>query len=281
MPNKIARAAVTLLAATATLLTIAGTADAAPTKKRVVAHTYKGATWNAEVGRSPAKVRSYLATMVKTQSLDFVALQEFRDYVPYLRQHPIKGYDLTGYRTNVTGGTQDPILVRAAIVHADGTAVDMGGDGWTTVDGKHHTNQKAGRVLINKSLRVYSIHAPVSVSWKYGRMSGPSERVDDYAAHSAHVVQLAKENSGASYVYAMKKHATGGSDHPFVTFKVQVLAGNKSYAGLFVGDWNAHKNDRGTYTPNWMMSKAKLTLAAPPLAGPGHHGIDFALYRKG
>lgn len=211
----------------------------------------KGGIWNIRYGRNKRRVKRKVKRILRRYDLDFLMLQEAADYTKQLKHIP--GYHLTAHKSDKRSDRNTPVLVRSSLDHTHGRVVDMNGDGWRFKSGQWRPAKSAGTVLLCGWLRLFSIHAPVSVWWDgAGRMSGPSERVDDYG----------------SYIRTMKrKNRWNRRNRP-------------GQAMLFGGDWNARTFERGTGSPYWLARTTDLEIAEPAeRKGPGHNGIDYVMTR--
>jgi len=200
--------------------------------------TLHGGTFNLEYGRDPERVAAEVAKLFVKHRLDFLAVQEFSDYVRAFRAK--RGFQV--FPTD--SGAESGVLVRAGLL-TDKPSTHTYGDGWTTIRGGHFPKAVHHQIRIDGWLYVRSVHWPTPSSWPGGHPDAPPERLDDLIATA----------KGVRRYLAW----------PCV-----------SNARLAAGDWNEPPSTAGTYSPRWVAEMAGAQIAVPESLA-GHGRIDYAI----
>lgn len=206
----------------------------------------QGGSFNLLFGRDVDRVAREVMTLLRKHDLDFLCVQEARDYFDVLRAIPDYRYVST---RRYKGGSQVGILVKREHKLSRPTFRSLG-DGWFVVGTKiRHAPVTFPRVTINNWLRVGAIHLPTPTHWPHGKLVAASDRADDYLA-AARVIKR------------------------FLTGKQRI------YTRLVAGDWNEPPTHKGEWSPGWIAMRAGATAVAPPQLA-GHGRIDYPIVADG
>lgn len=239
--------------------------------------TLHGATWNALRDRPDRRVRGDARALLRDHPrLHFLAVQEAADYQDVLRH--VDGYRL--YSVPGTAKDQQAWLVREDVQAGQLAAINLGGDGWTTVTGHHHPGDYALGITIAGWLRAVAVHLPPSIGWPHGEPVGPPERVDDYVGAMRKLLAYRNARPDArgrlTNVHQQRRY---GSDHPMVRFTVKQVGDAPGL--LYVGDWNCKPGrDEGTYSVSWLAAQGRMTVGKTQGLNGHLNGIDLPLLAR-
>lgn len=198
----------------------------------------RGGSFNLLYGRSIAKVRAELLTMLSVHQLDFLCVQEAEGYARLLRTLPGFVY----YTGTGRGGNECGILVREGIAVGN-PRYGFFGDGWTTIRGGRHAAANFVRLTLDGWLRIGTCHAPLPITFDRGRAIGPRDRVDDYMALFRKLWR---------FFWRPSRHA-------------RVVA----------SDWNQHASTAALWAPRGLAAQVGATVFAPRNGQP--RTIDYAI----
>lgn len=201
----------------------------------------KGGGANLKFGRPDARVEDEVTRFLTKHDLDFLVVQEARDYANVLPTIP--GYK---YFTDKSKGgiRQDGFLVREELV-VDRIAYSTRGDGWRTVFGAWHKPNPAHRLRIDGWLYVRAVHLMTPTHWRNGRLIAAAERKDDYIAHAKDLLRY---------------------------FRPPCILNGR----LAVGDWNESPVTSGKWSPRWIAAKRNAQRYWPKQKA-GHGLIDWVM----
>lgn len=135
----------------------------------------RGGVWNVERDRGSRRrhgLRSYLTHVTAARHLDFVLLQEAKQYHRPLRH--VRHFRLVA-KGAPQGARQQVILVRKGVGTANPRFTRMSRHGWVVIGGRHAPAYTTF-VTLDGWLRVASVHETVGVEWAHGHMRGPGDR---------------------------------------------------------------------------------------------------------
>lgn len=234
-------------------------------------------TWNALRDRRDRIVRGNIHALLRDHpNLHALAVQEAHDYHDVLRR--VDGYRL--YAIAGHGKDEQAWLVREDVKAGNLRALDLGGDGWTTVTGHHHPKDFALAITLAGWLRAVNLHLPPSVNWPNGEPVGPPERVDDFCCAMARLLQYRRRRPDArGRLTNVRQQKRYGSDHPLVRFTVRRVGDHPGL--LYVGDWNNKPGrDDGRCSVTRLGQQANMRVGrAAGLNGP-LSGIDLPLLAR-
>lgn len=205
----------------------------------------RGGTFNLKFGRQKDMVKDEVERLLKKHDLDFLCVQEAKDYVRQLTH--IDGYSYYVDRTGKRGATECGILVRKGL-ETSGFKVKFYGDGWFMPRGGTHAETVQPQVKI-EWLLVRSLHLPTPSHWAGGVLasSTPAERKDDLIA--------AMQGLRRYFRWPCIKNAR-----------------------LAAGDWNEPPTTIGLFSPRWLMSETgAVGIAADSRVGHGR--IDWPMVK--
>lgn len=129
----------------------------------------KGAIWNCERDRDPNKVGVWLDQQIRRHGLDFVLLQEAKQYHDALEE--IAGVQVIAYGKPM-GAQHNVIVVRDGVDVTEAEAQQMSREGWLLRGwggDDQHAPSYATFATLNGWLHVGSVHEVVAVDWRERR----------------------------------------------------------------------------------------------------------------
>lgn len=209
----------------------------------------RGGSWNMRRDRDRGMAATGALQAMVDHDLDFLLLQETRQYLGKLAALP----DTRLVAWDERGRANTAVLVRDGVDVSSYWCPRMTTEGWFVAGTDHETTDKhMVTALLDDWLRVGSLHYPPSVRFGDGWLPrGPVRRVAAFAQHARREVRFVRRRP-------------------------------PQRALLLGGDRNATPGARGRYSPRWVADKTGLEVFAPD--GPTHGGthgrtIDFALGR--
>lgn len=207
-----------------------------------MAKTLRGGSFNLEFGRNKDTVRREVTRLLNKHDLDFLCVQEAKDYANVLDD--IEGYDYFVDRTGRQGANQTGILVKRG--RGKRFKALAYGDGWRTVDGNWHGPTYQAQVRVDW-LIVRSLHLPTPSDWVGGNLRSPLERADDLIAS----------------MRGLKR---------FFSWPCRLVA------RCAAGDWNEPLATIGRYTPRWLCNVTGARGRSPE-SREGHGRIDYPVVK--
>lgn len=202
----------------------------------------KGGSFNLRYGRQKAIVKDEVERLLTKHDLDFLAVQEAKDYTDMLKR--IKGYNYYTWETGGRGADENGFLVRDTL-KVDKVKGKFFGDGWTTVTGAFHVPSVMNTVRVDGWLHARTLHLPTPTNWVNGKLNATDERKDDYVACMKGLWRFLRPPSIKN-------------------------------ARIALGDWNEIHSTQGEYSPGWL-AKATNSKAFNPTSRAGHGRIDWVM----
>lgn len=203
----------------------------------------RGGTFNLFNSRHPGVVLDEVKRLFDNHNLDFLCVQEFKDYRSAFTDAAWVNVFAAPWPGN-TGRGDNAILVRKG-VKTHKPVYKNYGDGWTTIEGTDHVASEIPRVSVDW-LRVGVVHMATPITFGPPRPRGPSDRVDDYMACARKV---------RSYL-------------------------TTSAPRIMAGDWNESVRTKAPWSPAWIARQAHAT-AYPTGRLAGHGDIDYPIGSRG
>jgi len=200
-----------------------------------------GGSFNLLYGRPKTGVRKEVEALIQKHNLAWLVTQEAGDYA--LQLDAIKGFSYftgSGHRGTKANG----ILVRDDVRVTKFREIPLG-DGWKTVEGKHHLPTSQVQLCIDDWLMLRGDHLMTPSFWPMGKLEMAKERKDDYLAH-------------------MRSN------------KAFLRPPRTRYAALISADWNENPETRGQWSPRWLANTTDSTVFCPRQRA-GHGRIDYSI----